>query len=85
MQWKNRSNPSRTFRSKILTVLDPVDGVVVGVLARHRGQLPIRRRAVSHLFIGKAVSLDCHHAAVGVHLAVVLTVLLCKIKQLVIA
>ena len=76
----------------ILTVLDPVDGVVVGVLTRDWREFPVGRRhpSVPHLLVRQTVVLThrllltlFHHApsAHRIHLPVVLSVLLCEVNN----
>ena len=77
---------------EVLTVLDPVDGVVVGVLTGDWRKFPVGRRhpSVSHLLVRHPVVLThgllltlLHHgpSVHRIHLPVVLRVLLCGLNN----
>ena len=76
----------------ILTVLDPVDGVVVGVLTGDWRKFPVGRLhpSVSHLLVRHTVMLThgllltlLHHGPPvhRIHLPVVLRIFLCEMKS----
>lgn len=84
IHWLIHSRNHSTESKESRTIFNPVDSVVIRMLPRNRRQLSVRRWAVAHFFVRKAVSFHCHHPVRihGIHLTIVLSIFLWKIPKI---